>query len=157
MSKTIVQPRFDRATQRKTLLILLQNTKGTLSSGTIADTARRRSTRQESHSNKKGRLSSIFTASPKSVRSQRRCPVTRRSRSSHHHHRVHSIASRSASEAESDAETERSREPSMILADDEDISFSRPVIICVLMTEAASTLTGAATPALSKLHLYERC
>lgn len=94
-------------------------TPSTLSrNGTVAGTARRRSTRMTS-GGKKGRLSSIFTASPQS--SDRSGQVNGISPSPS----GASIASRSASEAESEAGTERSREPSMLLADDDDISFSR--------------------------------
>ncbi|SPO25582.1 related to Sorting nexin 9 [Ustilago trichophora] len=95
---------------------------GTLSSpDAIAGTARRRSSRLPSGS-KKGRLSSIFTASPQS--SDRSGSADRNGAGgiSPSPSGV-SIASRSASEAESEAE--RSREPSMLIADDDDVSFSR--------------------------------
>ncbi|SPC62317.1 related to Sorting nexin 9 [Ustilago sp. UG-2017b] len=89
---------------------------------TIAGTARRRSTRMTS-GGKKGRLSSIFTASPQS--SDRSRDADREGTAISPSPSDVSIASRSASEAESDAGTEKSREPSMLLADDDDISFSR--------------------------------
>ncbi|TKY85663.1 hypothetical protein EX895_005203 [Sporisorium graminicola] len=80
-------------------------------------TARRRSTRLVSGGNK-ARLSSIFTASPQSSSDR-----DRRTSGISPSPSAHSIASASASEAEHQAE--RSREPSMLIADDDDVSFSR--------------------------------
>ncbi|CBQ72924.1 related to Sorting nexin 9 [Sporisorium reilianum SRZ2] len=82
----------------------------------VSGTARRRSTRLVSGGTK-GRLSSIFTASPQSSDRGHRASGISPSPSSH------SVASASASEAERQAE--RSREPSMLIADDDDVSFSR--------------------------------
>ena len=86
----------------------------------ISPTPRRPSTRLVS-GGAKGRLSSIFTASPAS---SDRSPIgDRHATSISPSPSSHSIASRSASETEQEAE--RSREPSMLIADDDDASFSR--------------------------------
>ncbi|SPO25936.1 related to Sorting nexin 9 [Ustilago trichophora] len=95
---------------------------GTISSpDAIAGTARRRSTRLAS-SSKKGRLSSIFTASPQSSDCSGSVDQNGAGGISPSPSGV-SIANCSASEAQSEAE--RSREPSMLIADDDDVSFSR--------------------------------
>lgn len=82
----------------------------------VSGTARRHSTRLVSGGNK-GRLCSIFTASLQlSDRGHSTSGISPSPSS-------HSIASASASEVEHQAE--RSREPSMLLVDDDDVSFSK--------------------------------
>lgn len=83
----------------------------------VSDTVRRRSTRLVSGGTR-GRLSSVFTASPSS---SERGGIAKNGNAAASP--ASSIASRSASDAE--LEAERSREPSMLIADDDDLSFSQ--------------------------------
>ncbi|SNX84257.1 related to Sorting nexin 9 [Melanopsichium pennsylvanicum] len=96
---------------------------GTISSpDATTSTVRHRSSRLVSGS-KKDRLSFIFTASPQSSHNSGEADRNGITPSPS----GVSTASRSASEAESEAESEvqRSREPSMLVADDDSLSFSR--------------------------------